>query len=138
MGRKGGGGCSPSIHPPGLFDGTSGGYGRACVLEEGWATISRVGSSYGLPAVVDDAQQAVLGEVAEVVHEAFEELPVVLQRPSIEVRVSVACSPPRVRNAGAYPGQGVGELVNGPGQGCPSVSNWDADNVHIALVLEEG
>ena len=30
---------------------------------------------------MDDAQQAVLGEVAEVVHEAFEELPVVLQRP---------------------------------------------------------
>ena len=76
MGRKGGGGCSPSIHPPVLFDGTSGGCGRACVLEEGWATVSRLESGYLLPAVVDDAQHAVLGEVAEVVHESSEELPV--------------------------------------------------------------
>ena len=44
--------------------------GRRAVCKEGWATVSRVDSSYGLPAVVDDAQQAVLGEVAEVVHEA--------------------------------------------------------------------
>ena len=43
---------------------TSGGYGRVCVWEEGWATVSRVdSSSYCLPAVVDDAQQAVLSEV---------------------------------------------------------------------------
>jgi len=138
VGRKGGGGCSPSIHPPGLFDGTSGGYGRACVLEEGWATISRVGSSYGLPAVVDDAQQAVLGEVAEVVHESSEELPVVLQGPGVVFRVSVACLPPGNHNARAYPGQGVGEVVNGPGQRSPSVSNRDADDVHMSPVLEKG
>ena len=61
---------------------------------EGRATVSRVKRGYFLPAVVDDAQQAVLGEVAEGVHESSEELLVVLHTtPSVVVRVGVACSP---------------------------------------------
>ena len=111
---------------------------RHVVRWEGGATVSWVKSSYLLPAVVDDAQQAVLGEVAEGVHESSEELPVVLQGPSVVIRVGVACAPPGIRNAGAYPGQGVGEVVNSPGQGSPSVSNRDADNVHVSPVLEKG
>ena len=69
---------------------------------------------------------------------AFEELSVVLQSPGIEVRVSVACSPPGVRNAGSDPGQGVGKGVNGPGQGSPGMYNRDANYVHMTPVLEEG
>ena len=58
---------------------------------EGWATVSRVESGYCLPTVVDDAQQAVLGEVAKVVHESSEELLVALQGPVVVVRVGMAC-----------------------------------------------